>query len=450
MKDAWIPYALQPVPRYTSYPTAADFSPAVGAAEAGAWLRSVRPDEALSAYVHIPFCEKLCWYCGCATSVPNGYARVAEYVALLIEEIRLKVRATGPHAGIGHLHFGGGTPNSLSAEDFQRVITALRGGFAIRPGAEIAIELDPRTMQDGQVAAMAAAGVTRASLGVQTLAPKVQAAVNRIQPPEMIEALVSALRAAGIPAINMDLMYGLPHQTAEDTAEAARFAASMGAARVSLFGYAHVPWFAKHQRAIEETALPGLEARFAQAEAATGALLAAGYRPIGLDHFAREDDPLARAAAAGHLRRNFQGYTDDPYDTLIAFGATAISQFGEGYVQNVKDRKAWGDAIWAGRLPAERGIALTADDRLRARAIERLMCDMSVDVGVVCAEMGAAPDALYDALVVAAPLAQDGLCMVSSSRITVPEEARLFLRTVARCFDARQPASLERRHAKAV
>ncbi|MFN7054365.1 oxygen-independent coproporphyrinogen III oxidase [Hyphomonas sp.] len=450
MKDAWIPYALQPVPRYTSYPTAADFSPVVGVGEAADWLRGVPPDEAISAYVHIPFCEKLCWYCGCATSVPNGYARVADYVELLIGEIRLKARATGNHGGIGHLHFGGGTPNSLIAEDLQRVIAALREAFGIRPGAEIAIELDPRTMQDGQVAAMAAAGVTRASLGVQTLAPKVQAAVNRIQPPEMIEALVRDLRGAGISALNMDLMYGLPYQTTEDAADAARFAASMGAARVSLFGYAHVPWFAKHQRAIDEAALPGLEARFAQAEAASAALLAAGYRPIGLDHFAREDDPLARAAAEGRLRRNFQGYTDDPHETLIAFGATAISQFREGYVQNLKDRKAWGEAVKAGRLPAERGISLMADDRLRARAIERLMCEMSVDVRAVCAEMGAAPEALDGALDAAAPLARDGLCAVSPGCITVPEEARLFLRTVARCFDARQPASLEGRHAKAV
>ena len=281
MKDAWIPYASQAVPRYTSYPTAADFTPMAGDAERRAWMAAAAPGEAISAYLHIPFCEKLCWYCGCATSVPNGYRRVGEYADLLLKEISLAAAAMGPHGGIGHLHFGGGSPNILSDNDFLAIMEGLRRDFGFRAGAEIAVELDPRTMHPGQVETLARAGVTRASLGVQTLAEDVQHAINRIQPREMVTSLVEALREAGIGAINMDLMYGLPYQTTQHVAEAVRFAAEMGAARVSVFGYAHVPWFAKHQRAIDEAALAGLNERFTQARVAAMTLQAAGYVAIG-------------------------------------------------------------------------------------------------------------------------------------------------------------------------
>lgn len=449
MKDAWIPFATRAVPRYTSYPTAADFSP-LEEAQTRAWMQAVAPGEAISAYLHIPFCEKLCWYCGCATSVPNGYRRVGEYTDLLLKEISLTAAAMGPHGGIGHLHFGGGSPNILSPGDFLELTDAMRRSFGIRDGAEIAVELDPRTMQAGQVAAFARAGVNRASLGVQTLSADVQHAINRIQPREMVVALIEELREAGIGAINMDLMYGLPYQTTQHVVEAARFAAEMGAARVSVFGYAHVPWFAKHQRAIDESVLAGINERFAQARVAAMTLEGAGYVAIGLDHYARADDALAIAAREGRVRRNFQGYTDDPCATLIGLGATSISQFREGFSQNLKDRKGWAEAVRAGRLPAERGIAVSEDDRLRALAIETLMCRLEVDVAEVCAAMGVADDRLDDALESARALEAAGLSYVSGSVITVPEEARILLRTVAQCFDARSPALAQQRHAKAV
>lgn len=450
MKDAWIPFATRAVPRYTSYPTAADFSPLEGETQTRAWMEAVAPGAPISAYLHIPFCEKLCWYCGCATSVPNGYRRVGEYTDLLLKEISLTAAAMGQHGGIGHLHFGGGSPNILSPSDFLELADAMRRSFGIREDAEIAVELDPRTMHKGQVAAFARAGVNRASLGVQTLAEDVQHAINRIQPREMVVGLIEELRGAGIGAINMDLMYGLPYQTTQHVAEAARFAAEMGAARVSVFGYAHVPWFAKHQRAIDEAALAGLNERFAQARVAAMTLEGAGYVTIGLDHYARADDALAIAAREGRLRRNFQGYTDDPCATLIGLGATSISQFREGFSQNLKDRRAWADAVRAGRLPAERGIAISEDDRLRARAIEELMCTLRLDVDAVCAAMGAAPGSLDGALEAARDLEPAGLCAVDGSVITVPEQARIMLRTVALCFDARSPALAQQRHAKAV
>ncbi|MGA1341584.1 MAG: oxygen-independent coproporphyrinogen III oxidase [Hyphomonas sp.] len=450
MNPDWIPFATRAVPRYTSYPTATDFTGEVGAPEAEAWAAGLVPDGPVSVYVHIPFCETLCWYCGCATSVPNGYARVGAYAARLRSEIDLWARALGPHGGIGHLHFGGGSPNALRAEDFAGLAGALRDRIGIRPDGEIAVELDPRSLHEGQVETYAAAGVTRVSLGVQTLAPEVQRAVNRIQPPELVAGLVACLKAAGIGAINMDLMYGLPCQTTADVVSAARFAAEQGAARISVFGYAHLPWFAKHQKAIDEASLPELAERLEQASAVAETLAAAGYLPIGLDHYARADDPLALAAQEGRLRRNFQGYTDDPCATLIGMGATSVSQFREGFVQNLKDRKAWAEAIAAGRLPVERGIVLTADDRLRARAIERVMCELSVDAGEVCRELGAPSGSLEGALDRARALQSAGLCTVSASRIDVPEAARLFLRTVAQCFDARTPAAPQQRHARAV
>ena len=449
MKPNWVTFAQRPVPRYTSYPTAADFAPAVGEGESRAWAAGVAPGSAISVYAHIPFCERLCWYCGCATTVPNGYGRIAAYVGVLHKEVDLWAEALGPHGGLAHLHLGGGSPNSLSADDMGGLIGHISRRFGLRPDAEIAMELDPRVLSEAQVKAMAAAGVNRVSLGVQTLSAQVQTAINRLQPREQVERVIACLNAAGISQHNMDLMYGLPGQTVSDVEEAAAFAVLHNAARVSVFGYAHVPWFAKHQAAIREDMLPDIAARFAQAEAASAILLDAGYVPVGLDHFARADDSLAIAASAGRLRRNFQGYTDDPCDTLVGLGTSSISQFSEGYVQNLKDRNAWRDEVEAGRLPSERGVVMTEDDRLRARAIERLMCDLRVDVNAVCAEMGAAPDALDDALETARFLVPAGPCTVDRGVVTVPFDARVMLRTVAQCFDGRfKPAP--RRHAKAV
>ena len=449
MKQAWTTFAERPVPRYTSYPTAADFTSRVGEDQARVWAGAIAPGEPVSIYIHVPFCEKLCFYCGCATSVPNGYTRIAAYLETLHKEIDLWADALGAHAGMAHLHFGGGSPNALSAEDFGSLAAHARSAFGRRPDAEIAVEVDPRTLTPEFIHAMAAAGVNRVSFGVQTLAPKVQEAVGRIQPREMLVDGLERLRAEGIHAVNMDLMYGLPHQTVEDVVEAARFAADMGAARISFFGYAHVPWFAKHQAGIEDAALPGLEARFEQAEVGAATLTWAGYHAIGLDHFAQAGDPLTRAARTGTLHRNFQGYTDDPCRTLVGIGSTSISQFDQGYVQNFKDRNAWRDAINDGRLPSERGIMLTDDDRLRARAIEKLMCQLWVDVDAVCRETGAPEGSLADAMETARFLQSSGLCQIDGSIVSVPKEARLLLRTVAQCFDGRYKPT-EERHAKAV
>ncbi|MBR9834226.1 MAG: oxygen-independent coproporphyrinogen III oxidase [Alphaproteobacteria bacterium] len=450
MKPEWTAFATAKVPRYTSYPTAAQFTADVDAGTADDWARATCQSSPISAYVHVPFCEQLCWYCGCHTTVPNGYERIARYVSTLHREIDLWAGALGRHGGVGHLHFGGGSPNALSGDDFFAVSEHLRQALRLRDDAEIAVELDPRALTPERIRAMAAAGVNRASLGVQTLDPQVQKAVNRIQPRELIQDCIEGLRIAGIAAINVDLMYGLPHQTIGDLEDMAAFCAHHRISRIAVFGYAHVPWFAKHQKAIDEAALPGLKQRSEQAEAVAQALQEAGYQRIGLDHFARPDDPLAIAAREHRLRRNFQGYTDDPYETLVGIGPSAISAFKHGFAQNTRRSDHWGEAVQAGRLPTEKGVAISDEDRLRARVIEALMCDLQADMGAICTQMGYEDFHLDQALVSAASLSAHGLCEVRDRVVRVPGEARMLIRNVARCFDQYLPDDTVARHALAV
>lgn len=328
-KTAFLPrYALETVPRYTSYPPATRFTDTIGGGAWESWVRDVPDAPVLSLYVHIPFCRSMCWYCGCNTTVPNRDSRIERYLGALHREIATRPAPAG--GVVRHIHFGGGSPDMLSPERFGGIMTALRRQYDVAPDAEIAVELDPRGVDPALCAALAENGVTRASLGVQDLSEEVQTLIHRIQPAEQVDTAARSLRAAGIDAINMDIMYGLPAQTVERVEATARAVAGMGADRISVFGYAHVPWFKKHQRAIPEDRLPGARARFDQMAAAAGVLARAGYRTVGFDHFARPEDKLARAAHDGTLRRNFQGYTDDPYDILVGFGASSISEAAPG------------------------------------------------------------------------------------------------------------------------
>jgi len=446
---AWRAHAERNLPRYTSYPTAVAFEAADGEEEARAWLAATRADQTLSAYVHVPFCKRLCWYCGCQTSVFHEYDRVRAFFQTLRLEVDLWADAIGPHAGAAHLHFGGGSPNALSPEDFLGLVGHMADRFALRPGAEVAAELDPGLLSEAFIDAAGEAGVTRVSLGVQTFDPEVQAKVNRIQPFDMVAGVNERLRKVGIGAINFDLMYGLPGQTPENVAASAEAAASLKPDRFAVFGYAHVPWMKKHQVMIKEADLADGDGRWAQAEAADETLRAAGYVRIGLDHYARPDDPLAVAAAEGRLRRNFQGYTDDPAPVLAPIGPSSIGRFAEGFLQNAPTTDLWGREVEAGRLPVARRLAVTAEDELRAQVIERLMCDLSVDVGAVCAAHGFDDGTLDEAVAGAAALQADGLCRVDERRVTVPPEAHRVMRVVAACFDARLPVA-KTRHARAV
>lgn len=438
------------VPRYTSYPTAPHFHAGIGAARAGAWLEALPRASRLSLYFHVPFCRSLCWFCGCHTKITNRAAPVARYLDTLLAEIALVAERLGRGRPVAHIHLGGGSPSLLSPDELMRLAEALHREFAILPGAEFAIEIDPRNIDAARARALAEIGVNRASLGVQDFDPAVQRAVNRIQPVETIARVAEMLRGNGIARLNFDLMYGLPLQTIGGFAETVEQALALAPDRLALFGYAHVPWMKKHQALIDAAALPDAWQRWCQARAAERRLAAAGYAAIGLDHFARPEDPLARAAAAGTLRRNFQGYTADPADALVGFGASAIGALPQGYVQNESDLKAYAEAIAAGRLATVRGVAFAAEDRLRAAVIETLMTALAADTGALCRAHGF-PDAHLDGAFAAIDaLAADGLAERSGRIVSIPPEARLFMRTVAACFDAYLAPTAQPRHAQAV
>lgn len=439
--DSLIRYAERTVPRYTSYPTAAQFTEAVGPCETAAWLAAPAPKDRLSIYVHLPFCAQLCWYCGCHAIIANSYTRVEAYIEQLHAEIDGVSRRLPRHGGVTTLHFGGGTPTLLTPDDFERLVEALRIGFGIDDGAEIAVEIDPRGLSEAMATALGRSGVTRASLGVQDFDPEVQRAINRIQPYPTVATAVDRLQRAGIPHHSFDLLYGLPGQTSEIAAATANKAARLWPDRVAAFGYGHVPHLKRHQRMIDESRLPGPAERIAQAEAIEAVLVAQGYRPVGFDHFAWPCDTLAVAAETGRLHRNFQGYTADPADVLIGLGVSAISSFPAGYAQNTADLKAYQAAIDSGGLATARGIALTREDRLRAAAIERLMCDFTIDLAALCRAHGFAPDALDDALERLEVLARDGMVVIDGRHLTVPSMARRFVRHAAACFDAASPVS---------
>jgi oxygen-independent coproporphyrinogen III oxidase len=435
------------VPRYTSYPTAPHFSPTVGDAKLRRWLASIDDTHEVSIYAHVPFCKQLCWYCGCNTSIAAKYEPVHRYLGTLIREIAQTRRIVGRNLRVGHLHLGGGTPNALSAADFATLANALRAAFRFDGETRFEVELDPRTLDAAMVAALKAAGVTRVNLGIQDFDGRVQRAINRVQPFELVAEKLVALREAGIARIGMDLLYGLPHQTEESLRATIDQVAELGAQRVALFGYAHVPWMKPHQKLLEPEGLPDAHARWALAEAAQTRLAARGYVRVGIDHFAYPDDAMARAQREGNLRRNFQGYTTDTSDTLIGFGPSAISAFAEGYAQNHPRLDSWRQAVESGEVPVARGCALDDEDRLRRAVIERLMCDLEVDLDRLCRSYATRGDATAHFAAELARLerlAEDGLVRIEGAVLRVPEAARAFVRVVASAFDE----YLEPGHAK--
>jgi oxygen-independent coproporphyrinogen III oxidase len=425
----------RPVPRYTSYPTAPHFSAAVTPEVYAGWLTKVRAaSEPVSLYLHIPFCRSICTYCGCTTKAARKDEPLRAYAEALHREIALVADRLGP-VEVAHLHWGGGTPNILPADCLEALVDDLRSRFTFLPGMEHAIELDPRHVTAKGAALLTRLGVNRASLGVQTLDETVQTAIGRVQPLETVQAAFTHLRAAGITNINADLMYGLPHQTAADVVRTAREVARLEPSRIALFGYAHVPWMKPHQTLIDETTLPGTAERLAQANAARAKLIECGYVEIGIDHFARPADPLARASRTGTLHRNFQGYTDDNASTLIGLGVSSISRTPDGYAQNAPDQRGWLRSVEAGELPIVRGKAFDADDRLRADVIEDLLCDFASDLDAVAALHGADP-AVFDADLAGLTLfMQEGWVTLSGRKLVIRQYRPELARLVASQFD---------------
>ena len=439
--------AAETAPRYTSYPTAVEFNPAVASEQQREALLALPADGTLGLYLHIPYCEQLCWYCGCNTGRSGNDDRVERYAAGLFDEIDT---VSGLARGkVTAIHFGGGSPNALSAATLARLMSRLRDRFDIASDAEIALELDPRTLRQDFIKAMAQNGVTRVSLGVQTLAGHVQQRIGRIQPFEMVAGQVAALRSAGIARINFDLMYGLPRQMAADITETIDLALTLSPDRVAMFGYAHLPQQLPRQRVIREPELPGQAERFAQARLAHGRFTEAGYVAVGFDHFARADDPLAIAAASGTLRRNFQGFTADAADALIGLGASAISDLPGLIVQNEKNAGRYRMRVSAGRLAGERGVARTAEDVLRGAVIERLLCECACDVAAVCRAHGRPEGYLDEEIAALAPLVSAGVCWVTGRNVHVRAEGAPYARLVARAFDAYR-AALATRFSRAV
>ncbi|MGD1038736.1 MAG: oxygen-independent coproporphyrinogen III oxidase [Roseiarcus sp.] len=440
------------VPRYTSYPTAPHFSPAIGARTYAEWLGALSPAAPLSLYLHVPFCDRLCRYCGCNATVVRLDSSRRAYAALLEREIQGVAGLIGRRAKVSHVHWGGGTPTSLPGDRLSAIMARIRDSFAVSPDAEIAIELDPTSLPEDRLEALSEMGVTRVSLGVQDLEPAVQEAIGRRQSYEQTEDCARKARGLGVGSLNLDLIYGLPLQTEESVARTARRTLDLAADRVAVFGYAHVPWMKKHQALIPEESLPRPAERFAQQRAIHDALVEeGGYIPVGLDHYARPGDAMAAAAASRRLRRGFQGYTTDAAPALIGFGASAIGSLPDGYVQNAPTAPAYAKLIAAGGLAAVRGVALTNDDRLRRDVIERLMCDLEVDLVGIAEAHGADPTPLVACLEGLSRFEADGLAHWDGRRIEVSEKGRPFVRSVAALFDAYLTQDADRpRHSRAV
>jgi oxygen-independent coproporphyrinogen-3 oxidase len=424
------------VPRYTSYPTAPHFHEGIDCGKYAQWLQAITGEERISLYIHVPYCDRLCWFCACHTKHTLRYEPISIYLVSLKNEIAAVGALVSRDAAVTAVHFGGGSPTILRPDDMIDLMSALRAAFRFADDVEISVEMDPNDLDEPRYDALAAIGMTRASLGVQDFHPEVQKAINRIQTFEQTKSVVDAVRARDVHSINCDILYGLPHQTEATVAETVKDILSLAPDRIALFGYAHVPWMKKHQTMIKEDVLPGLEARFAQMSLAASMLVAAGYEPIGIDHFALPNDRMAIAAREGRLRRNFQGYTDDAAEALIGLGASSIGQLPQGYVQNMPATGEYQRMADAGGLTAVRGIEVADEDRLRRRVIEEIMCRFSVSFPELRSEFGDQVEAVVAEARAFAQSNQDGICHFENDRFDITEIGRPFARTIAAVFDS--------------
>ncbi|MBB5207120.1 oxygen-independent coproporphyrinogen III oxidase [Chiayiivirga flava] len=431
----------RPGPRYTSYPTAPHFAAAFGedrwraAIRAGNELPAPKP---LSLYVHVPYCADPCFYCGCNRVITRDAARASAYLARLRRELAGVAPLFDRHRQVVQLHLGGGTPNFVAPAQLAGLIDAVATGFTLSPSPDrdISIELDPRHIDADGIAVLARAGFNRASLGVQDFDPAVQAAVNRVQEADATLRLIDACRRSGFRSVNVDLIYGLPKQTRAGFARTLAQVLQARPDRLAIYGYAHMPSLFRAQRQIDAADLPDAEQRLVLLGLAVETLCGAGYRYIGMDHFALPDDDLAKAQARGDLHRNFMGYTTHPQTDLVGIGVSAISHIGDTYSQNHRDLPAWESAIDAGRLPLWRGIALDADDRLRADVIQGLMCQGRIDIPAIEQRHDIDFAATFrEALRLLEPLRADGIVEVTATGIAATRRGRGLLRAIAQCFD---------------
>jgi oxygen-independent coproporphyrinogen-3 oxidase len=428
----------KPGPRYTSYPTAPYFHTEFKEAD---WRQELQASQeasrGLSLYVHIPFCDTLCYYCGCNMVATGEYSKATQYLGYLEQEMSRTAELTDQRRQVKQLHWGGGTPTYLKPDDIRKLMAMIRARFNIAPDAEMGCEADPRELTREHLVALRESGFNRLSLGVQDLDEQVQKSVNRVQPEAMIAQVYGWARELGFQSINMDLIVGLPHQNTASFAHTLDKVLVWAPDRFAIFAYAHVPWMKKHQKLINEADLPAFATRLDLQQLIHERLGAAGYLNIGMDHYAKPDDEMVKAQRSKTLWRNFQGYTTHKECDIYAFGASSISQTPDVYMQNEKNLKHYQELVGAGHLPVERGLKLTQDDHIRREAITRIMCDLEMDTAAFGTEFGIDFDAYFgEGLVDLPPLAADGLIKLEPNKIVVTDVGRLFLRNIAMCFDA--------------
>lgn len=440
-------------PRYTSYPPATKFTTDIPSLRIEETITADNAPGAgpLSLYFHLPFCESLCWYCGCNTVITTRREAATEYVDDLAREMRLVAGRIDCERPVTQIHFGGGTPTFLPPPELARLGLLIRELFQVSPDCEFGVEIDPRRLTHDHVEALRIIGANRASLGVQDTNPAVQLAIHRWQPTALTAQAFTWLRAAGFRSINVDLIYGLPLQTEASFGQTIDEVLALAPDRLSVFSYAHVPWMRPAQKIFETRGeLPTSEAKLAMFAVAHKKLTAAGYIDIGLDHFARPDDELARAQRDGTMQRNFQGYSTAGGASLYGFGVSSISSTTDSYRQNHKDLATWQEAVRAERLPVERALILTDEDRRRRTLIMRLMCDRELNYAALSVELGVDVARTYaDEIARLGQLEGDGLVKLSPEGVEVTPRGGPLLRVIATCFDATL-TPIANRHAAAV
>lgn len=423
------------VPRYTSYPTAPHFTEKISSDLYKNWLTQIPKKSSISLYIHIPFCKKLCWFCGCNMRVTNHQGNVSEHVDFLIKEIELLLQYLDKSLIVKHIHFGGGSPTILEPESFLRLVETLQTNFIFDKNINIDIELDPRNILKEKVASYAKAGVKRASFGIQCFDPKVQESINRIQPVELVKNAFNILRSYGINNINSDLIYGLPYQNTSKLLKTIDIISELNSSRIALFGYAHVPWMKKHQKLITEESLPKIEERIEMVEKSQEHLKLRGYLPVGLDHFAKKDDKLVISMDSKTLNRNFQGYSTDNEDILISIGNSSIGMLHNGYVQNDTSIESYQESISKGNLATKRGIQFTKEDIIRKEIIFSLMCYLSVDLNQIIKKYSLDKDHFNKELILLEDFIKEKAIVIDNNVIIIKEEARMAIRVIASKFD---------------
>jgi oxygen-independent coproporphyrinogen-3 oxidase len=423
------------VPRYTSYPTAPHFGSGIGPADFTTWVEAIPEGAAISLYLHVPFCRRLCWFCACRTQGTSSDAPVRAYTETLLAEIAMLRRHLPKGVRLARLHWGGGTPTLLEPALIRQLADAVFEMAPLTENGEFSVEIDPNEVDSARLDALAAAGMNRASVGVQDFDPEIQKTIGREQSYGLTRDIAMMIRDRGIRSLNADILYGLPHQTRGRIADSVQKLLSLTPDRVALYGYAHVPWMSRRQQMIPSDAIPTPEERLRLFETARTLFLADGYDEIGIDHFALPSDGLAVAARTGHLRRNFQGYTDDTAGTLIGLGASSISRFPQGFAQNVSATAAYTSAIRKGEFSTHRGHAFAGEDLLRARIIEALMCDFRITRAELAQGFGL-PDDQIEALLGRAVHQFGDMVKLDETALSIPPEGRPLTRMIARLFDA--------------